>query len=311
MENLEVKYVPFISEGGGKGPIIKNQHTMMKMEPDGEGLAGVDFKTRRKERTGTNFMLSSLALVTALGLFTLVITWLWGVPESVNRNTQFIKELADRMLGQSEQIRDLERQVRCKLPLAQGDCFGTIPRWHFDAEKGSCQQFSYSGCKGNANNFHTLSDCQRSCEHTQAHTFSPRNGDQDGSASVCSQAKDMGPCRATMLRWYYDQESKKCQEFTYGGCAGNDNNFISQHKCQERCVKVTDAEGRKGSESESRSESRCKLPQETGPCRAAFQKFHFDSESGTCKEFIYGGCDGNENRFDSNEDCLRACKKAT
>merc|ERR1712226_1667717 len=87
--------------------------------------------------------------------------------------------------------------------------------------------------------------------------------------------------------------------------------LFSQHKCQERCVKVTDAEGRKGSESESRSESRCKLPQETGPCRAAFQKFHFDSESGTCKEFIYGGCDGNENRFDSNEDCLRACKKTT
>ena len=54
MEHLEVKYVPFISDGGGKGPIIKNQHhTMMKMEPDSEGLAaGVDFKTRRKEKAG-------------------------------------------------------------------------------------------------------------------------------------------------------------------------------------------------------------------------------------------------------------------
>ena len=52
MEHLEVKYVPFISDGGGKGPIIKNQHTMMKMEPDSEGLAGGDFKTRRKEMAG-------------------------------------------------------------------------------------------------------------------------------------------------------------------------------------------------------------------------------------------------------------------
>ena len=49
MEHLEVKYVPFISDGGGKGPIIKNQHhTMMKMEPE----AGVGFKTRRKEKAG-------------------------------------------------------------------------------------------------------------------------------------------------------------------------------------------------------------------------------------------------------------------
>ena len=77
------------------------------------------------------------------------------------------------------------------------------------------------------------------------------------------------------------------------------------------CRTVDAAEGRKGPDSESsgsKLESRCKLPQETGPCRAAFQKFHFDSESGTCKEFIYGGCDGNENRFDSKEDCLRACQ---
>jgi len=121
-----------------------------------------------------------------------------------------------------------------------------------------------------------------------------------------------GPCRATILRWYYDQESKRCEEFTYGGCAGNDNNFVSHHKCQERCVKQIGGDGRKGSDSESSgpsSEARCKLAQETGPCRAAFQKFHFDSESGTCKEFIYGGCDGNDNRFDSIEECHKACKK--
>ncbi|KAL1419903.1 hypothetical protein MTO96_004654 [Rhipicephalus appendiculatus] len=29
--------------------------------------------------------------------------------------------------------------------------------------------------------------------------------------------------------------------------------------------------------------------------------------SGTCRNFIYGGCQGNENRFSSREECLQTC----
>ena len=46
---------------------------------------------------------------------------------------------------------------------------------------------------------------------------------------------------------------------------------------------------------------------EAGPCFAMFKNWHYDSESTSCKEFTYGGCSGNENRFDTKEECEKTC----
>ena len=53
----------------------------------------------------------------------------------------------------------------------------------------------------------------------------------------------------------------------------------------------------------------CDHPSETGPCEAAMQKYYYDSDAGYCKTFIYGGCEGNENNFDTAEQCVEACDK--
>ena len=45
------------------------------------------------------------------------------------------------------------------------------------------------------------------------------------------------------------------------------------------------------------SGSVCNLPKVVGRCRAAFRRYYFDSASGHCKLFIYGGCGGNANNF--------------
>ncbi len=39
-----------------------------------------------------------------------------------------------------------------------------------------------------------------------------------------------------------------------------------------------------------------------GPCLAAFQRFYFDQEEGKCKEFTWGGCNGNV-PFETLEAC--------
>ena len=47
------------------------------------------------------------------------------------------------------------------------------------------------------------------------------------------------------------------------------------------------------------------LPFDPGPCRAAIPVYAF--VDGACAQQIYGGCDGNDNRFDTLEECMGTC----
>ena len=44
-----------------------------------------------------------------------------------------------------------------------------------------------------------------------------------------------GPCLASKPRYYYNIETNLCGNFTYGGCKGNENNFITLAECQSMC----------------------------------------------------------------------------
>ncbi len=51
----------------------------------------------------------------------------------------------------------------CQLPKEPGNCLAAIPRWWFNAQTGKCEQFTYGGCGGNANNFESMEQCVGSC----------------------------------------------------------------------------------------------------------------------------------------------------
>ena len=41
--------------------------------------------------------------------------------------------------------------------------------------------------------------------------------------------------RGQHLRYYYDSSQDTCNQFSYGGCAGNANNFLSVSDCEDTC----------------------------------------------------------------------------
>uniref|UniRef100_A0A8C7TP98 Amyloid-beta A4 protein n=1 Tax=Oncorhynchus mykiss TaxID=8022 RepID=A0A8C7TP98_ONCMY len=55
----------------------------------------------------------------------------------------------------------------------------------------------------------------------------------------------------------------------------------------------------------------CWANAETGPCRAMLARWYFDHEEGRCAQFIYGGCGGNRNNFESEEYCLSVCSNVS
>ena len=51
----------------------------------------------------------------------------------------------------------------------------------------------------------------------------------------------------------------------------------------------------------------CALKPEVGPCEALFRKFFYNATTDQCELFIYGGCGGNDNRFDTRSECISEC----
>lgn len=54
----------------------------------------------------------------------------------------------------------------------------------------------------------------------------------------------------------------------------------------------------------------CSMSADSGSCSASHRRWAFDVETRVCKEFVYGGCEGNRNRFSTQEDCLKSCLPA-
>ncbi|XP_059608919.1 spondin-1-like [Phlebotomus argentipes] len=52
----------------------------------------------------------------------------------------------------------------------------------------------------------------------------------------------------------------------------------------------------------------CLLPPTAGTCKTVTNRWFYDFRRGECAIFAYLGCNGNENNFESREECMTACK---
>ncbi|NXQ44252.1 TFPI1 inhibitor, partial [Catharus fuscescens] len=126
----------------------------------------------------------------------------------------------------------------------------------------------------------------------------------------CAMKADDGPCKAIHRRYFFNIKNRKCEVFEYGGCHGNENNFLTLKECQEKCVAA-------GHSKAVSSISSCQVigmpdfcyhPQEPGVCRGYFTRYFYNKETKSCEAFKYGGCLGNQNNFRTLEECQTVCR---
>lgn len=108
----------------------------------------------------------------------------------------------------------------------------------------------------------------------------------------CLQHPESGGCSGASVRFFYNQDNRRCEEFQFSGCQGNDNNFLSLEECHQECVVLKPV---------------CEQLREVGKCESQIHRWFYNKHAHTCQPFNYSGCGGNDNNFPTEEACMATC----
>ncbi|XP_067106344.1 protein AMBP-like [Osmerus mordax] len=185
--------------------------------------------------------------------------------------------------GKVSTTRTIWRQGTCKQTSGEYELSNTpgrftyhVPKWGADVE---------------VHLLHTDYDKYAIVLHTSTERATGKRVTTMKLYKACMLQPDGGPCFGILLRYFYNSTSMSCQSFSYGGCAGNQNNFLSERECLQSC----------------RTEASCRLPMAASPCSAQPPVWAFDSSRGLCLPYKQGYCQGNSNKFYSKAECEEYC----
>ncbi|CAL1615206.1 unnamed protein product [Knipowitschia caucasica] len=114
----------------------------------------------------------------------------------------------------------------------------------------------------------------------------------------CVHAPDSSehcPPELERLSWFYEQKANNC--FSLNHCPSSEPSPSRLFDTYEACMRCCGPE----------LSDPCGLPSLQGPCKAYEPRWAYSSTLLQCQSFIYGGCEGNGNNFESKEACEEMC----
>ncbi|XP_063106342.1 kunitz-type protease inhibitor 1 isoform X1 [Cavia porcellus] len=170
-----------------------------------------------------------------------------------------------------------------------GRCRGSFPRWYYDPKEQICKRFTYGGCLGNKNNYLREEECMLACRDVQGPSMERHH-------AVCS-----GSCQPTQFRC-----SDGCCIDGFLEC--DDTPDCPDGSDEASCEKYTTGFDELQNIHFPSDKGHCVDLPDTGVCQESIPRWYYNPFSEHCDRFTYGGCYGNKNNFEEEQQCLESCR---
>ncbi|XP_003826647.3 kunitz-type protease inhibitor 1 isoform X1 [Pan paniscus] len=186
-----------------------------------------------------------------------------------------------------------------------GRCRGSFPRWYYDPTEQICKSFVYGGCLGNKNNYLREEECILACRGVQggplrgssgAQATFPQGPSVERRHPVCS-----GTCQPTQFRC-----SNGCCIDSFLECDDTPN--CPDASDEAACEKYTSGFDELQRIHFPSDKGHCVDLPDTGLCKESIPRWYYNPFSEHCARFTYGGCYGNKNNFEEEQQCLESCR---
>lgn len=182
-----------------------------------------------------------------------------------------------------------QTEEHCLASKKVGRCRGSFPRWYYDPTEQICKSFVYGGCLGNKNNYLREEECKLACHDVQGPSAERHH-------PVCS-----GSCHPSKFRC-----GDGCCIDSFLEC--DDTPDCPDASDEATCEKYTRDFDKLQRIHFPRDKGHCVDLPDTGHCSESIPRWYYNPFTEHCARFTYGGCYGNKNNFEEEEQCLESCR---
>ncbi|KAM4829672.1 kunitz-type protease inhibitor 1 isoform 1-T2 [Thomomys bottae] len=169
-----------------------------------------------------------------------------------------------------------------------GRCRGSFPRWYYDPSEQICKRFIYGGCLGNKNNYLREEECMLACRDVQGLSMGRQHPVCSGSCLPTQFRCRDGCCIDSFLEC---DDTPDCPD-------GSDETTCEKYTSGFEELQSIHFPGEKG---------HCVDLPDTGHCQENIPRWYYNPFTERCARFTYGGCYGNKNNFEEEQQCLESC----